>query len=81
MPNAVGTGFPWNPPLCVKAGTRARPPPRAAKLRPRAQRGHAHAQSCFPASEHELRRDVTRCAIHHLVLSPSARTLLRGPRW
>jgi len=31
--------------LAGNAGNRARPPPRAAKLRPRAQLGHVHAQS------------------------------------
>ena len=52
-PNAVGTGFPWNPPLRVKAGIRARPPPCAAKLLPRCSYLHcehlrARAAACAP---------------------------------
>ena len=60
-------------------GGNARHPPRlpplAAKPRPRVQRGHVHAQSCSPASEHELRRDVTRCATLPPTPSSAARTL------
>ena len=52
-----------------------RAPPLAAKPRPRAQLGPVHAQSCFPASEHELRRDVTRCATLPPFPSSAARTL------
>ena len=81
-PNAVGTGVPWNPPLCVKAGTRARRPPRAATRRPRAQRGHVHARNSFPSSEHKLRCDFTvHRALLHTFAPPPARALLRRPRW
>ncbi len=63
-PNAVGTGFPWNPALCVKAGIRARPPPRAVKPRPRAQRGHTHTLTTT-SNARRAQRSATMLAVRH----------------
>ena len=62
--NAFGTGFPWNPPLRVKAGSRARPPPRGAKLRPHAQLGRLHA-SATRRSARRAQRSANMLAVRH----------------
>ena len=50
--------------LAGNAGNRARPPPRAAKLRPRAQLGHVHALITGSSARRPL-RSATLLAVRH----------------